>query len=60
MSTNHLDLDAAEGAAIRLMSLLKDKKAPPLNAYKDLMEWHIREKGEIRGCQTINEDLNRK
>ena len=54
MSTNHLDLDAAEGAAVRLMSLLKDKKAP-LNAYKDLMEWHIREKGEIRGYQSINE-----
>ena len=43
---NTLPFSKAEEASIRLMNVLKIKKAP-LNAYRDLMEWHLREKGEI-------------
>ena len=59
---HHLPLDKNERSSIHLMNLLKDKKAP-LNAYKDLMEWHIREKGDIMECQSLKEApayINRK
>ena len=62
LSANHIELDANEQAAVRLMVLLRNKKAP-LNAYKALMEWHVREKGDINEHQAINEApsyINRK
>ena len=36
------------------MDVLKLKKSP-LNAYKSLMEWHLREKGEIEYYENLKD-----
>ena len=53
-----MQFSKAEVTSIRLMHELKLKKAP-LNAYKDLMEWHLREKGEIEGIKNSRSFISR-
>ena len=43
---NTLPFGKAEEASIELMNVMKLKKSP-LNAYKDIMEWHLKDKGDI-------------
>ena len=43
-----------EVTAIKLLSVLKLKKAP-INAYKSLMEWHLKRKGELQYYQGIQD-----
>ncbi len=51
---NTIAFNKEEEASIRLMDVLKLKKSP-LNAYKSLMEWHLREKGEIEYYQSLKD-----
>ncbi len=51
---NTIPFNKEEEASIRLMDVLKLKKSP-LNAYKSLMEWHLREKGEIEYYQNLKD-----
>jgi hypothetical protein len=51
---NTIPFNKDEEASIRLMDVLKLKKSP-LNAYKSLMEWHLREKGEIEYYQNLKD-----
>ena len=43
-----------EAACIRLMDVLRKKKAP-LNAYKEVMEWHLKEKGDIKQHESVKD-----
>ena len=51
------EFTAAEKRAIRLLDILKQKKAP-LDAYDALMEWHHREKGDISERETLKHVVN--
>ena len=43
-----------EAACIRLMDVLRKRKAP-LNAYKEVMEWHLKEKGDIKQHESVKD-----
>ena len=47
-------LKEGDKTSIRLMNCLKLKKAP-LNAYKELMEWHLKETGELASHETLKD-----
>jgi hypothetical protein len=51
---NFLPFSKDEVTAIKLLSVLKLKKAP-INAYKSLMEWHLKQKGELQYYQGIQD-----
>jgi hypothetical protein len=51
---NFLPFTKAEITAIKLMDTLKLKKAP-LNAYRDLMEWHLRESGQLDDYEDLKD-----
>ena len=48
------EFTADEIATIRLMHLLKEKKAP-MNAFESVMLWHLRERGKIHDCQGLGD-----
>lgn len=47
-------LTAAEEAGIKLIDVLRKKKAP-MNAYDMVMDWHLQEKGVLKQGQTLKE-----
>ena len=47
-------LDKDQVVAVQLLDLLKRKKAP-LNTYEELLEWHLRAKGDLLPGQTLKE-----
>jgi hypothetical protein len=47
MSKNSVDLTDDEKTAVKLLDILRRKKAP-LNAYDSLMTWHFRQRGWIK------------
>lgn len=49
-----LDLTREEEASIRLMDILKRKKAP-LNAFAEVLEWHLKESNEIKQHETLKD-----
>lgn len=51
------EFNEAEKASIRLLALLKDKKAA-LNTYRALMEWHLRGKGDLREHEELKDCRN--
>ena len=51
---NFLPLRASEATSIKLLHVLKLKKAP-LNAYKELLEWHLRETGTLAAHETLKD-----
>ena len=52
-----LDLTSEEESSIRLMDILMRKKAP-LNAFAEVLEWHLKESGKIRQHQTLKDTPN--
>jgi hypothetical protein len=52
-ANKHLDLSRADKTSIRLMDVLKQKA--PLNVYKDVMEWHLKESGRLKPHQTLGD-----
>ena len=54
-----MGLSRAKKCCIKLMDTLKRKKAP-LNAYQELLEWHLRETGEMAEHETIGDIPNYK
>ncbi len=53
-AANHVSFDPDEVAAIRLLDILKTKKAP-LNAYQTLMTWHLKESGLLHEGQSVKD-----
>ena len=51
-----LDLTKEDKTSIRLMDVLKRKKAP-LNAHAEVMEWHLRESDLLREHETLKDTL---
>ena len=51
---NFLPLSKVEERTIRVMHLLKEKKAP-MNAYESIMLWHLRESNMIRDHETLHD-----
>lgn len=51
---NYLDFEDDEKTSIRLLDVLKLKKAP-LNSHRQLLQWHYREKGWIHQAQPVSE-----
>ena len=49
-----LDLTEEETCSIKLMDVLRQKKAP-LNAYASVLEWHLRESGHLREHETLKD-----
>ena len=49
-----LDLTKEEECCIKLMDILMRKK-PPLNAYPELLEWHLKEAGVIREHESLKD-----
>ena len=49
-----LPLTKEDIASIRLMDALRRKKAP-LNAYSELLQWHLRESGVLREHETLKD-----
>ena len=49
-----LPLTQAELGGVRLLDILRRKKAP-MNAYKDVFEWHLKEKGILKHNQGVGE-----
>ena len=47
-------LTPSEETGVRLMNVLRKKKAP-MNAFNDVYEWHLREKGTIKHNQTTRD-----
>ena len=52
--SNFLPFTDEEKTQIRLLSALKRKKAP-LNAYRELLEWHLKEIGKLQPHETIKD-----
>lgn len=52
-SNKHLDLSRADKTCIKLMNVLKQKA--PLNAYKDVLEWHLKESGRLKPHETLKD-----
>ena len=52
-------LEPREITGIKLMRVLKTKKAP-LNAYQDIFEWHLQEKGFLREGLSMRDAAERK
>jgi hypothetical protein len=48
------DLTKGQKGAIRLLDVLKRKKAP-LDTYGEVMEWHYREKGELENNRSLKD-----
>jgi len=48
----HLPLTRQEKTQIRLLNILVRKRAP-LNAYKELLEWHLKENHELEEHETL-------
>ncbi len=53
-SDNFLDLTVPEETSIKLMDILRRKKAP-LNAFPELLTWHLKEIGHLREHETLND-----
>jgi hypothetical protein len=53
MSKNSVDLTDDEKTAVKLLDILRRKKAP-INAYDSLMTWHFRQRGWIRAHQSAS------
>jgi hypothetical protein len=53
-AANSVSFDPDEVAAIRLLDILKTKKAP-LNAYQTLMTWHLKEAGFLHEGQSVKD-----
>ena len=51
---HYLRLKEGDKTSIRLMNSLKLKKAP-LNAYKELLEWHLKETGTLAAHETLKD-----
>ena len=51
MSKNSIDLTDDEKTAVKLLDILRQKKAP-INAYDPLMTWHFRQRGWIKAHQS--------
>ncbi|MEM7375605.1 MAG: hypothetical protein AAF587_43840 [Bacteroidota bacterium] len=51
---NFLPLSSQEKTSIRLMELLRNNKTP-LNAFPEFLEWHLKETGEIREDETLQD-----
>ena len=51
---NFHDLTTEEESSIRLMDILMRKKAP-LNAFAEVLEWHLKESGKIRQHETLKD-----
>lgn len=47
------ELTQVQGRSVRLLAMLKRKKAP-LDTYDDAMEWHHRENGDIKPYETTS------
>ena len=43
---DHLDLSGPEITSIKLLDIIKRKKAP-LNSFEEILEWHLKEKGHL-------------
>jgi len=53
-SANFLPFSKAEVTCVKLLHALKLKKAP-LNAYQELLEWHLKETKHLRPHETLND-----
>ena len=53
-SDNHLRLTNAEKTSIRLLDVLKRKKTP-LNAFPEMLEWHLKETGHLEEHETLKD-----
>ena len=53
-SDNFLGLTAGEESSIKLMDILRRKKAP-LNAFPELLTWYLKEIGHLREHETLND-----
>lgn len=51
---NFLKLSVADMSSIKMMDILKRKKAP-LNAYPELMTWHLKELKHLRSHETLKD-----
>ena len=51
---SHLRLTNAEKTSIRLLDMLKRKKTP-LNAFPELLEWHLKETGHLQEHETLKD-----
>ena len=49
-----LPLSQEDIASIKLMDILRRKKAP-LNAYSELLEWHLKQGGELRDHESLKD-----
>ena len=54
---NILPLSKDEVRAVRLLDALRMKKTP-LNAYPSIMEWHLKESGELGDLETLKDSLH--
>ena len=52
--TQHLRLTNAEKTSIRLLEVLKQKKTP-LNAFPEVLEWHLKEIGHLESYETLGD-----
>ena len=53
-STTFLPLNKKQETQIRLLDALKRKKAP-MNAYKEVLEWHLKETGKLQPHETLRD-----
>ena len=53
-SHNFLDLTDADKTSIKMMDILKRNRAP-LNAYQELLTWHLKETGHLRAHETLSD-----
>ena len=53
---NHLRLTNAEKTSIRLLDVLKRKKTP-LNAFPEMLEWHLKETGHLEEHETLKDSM---
>ena len=53
-TTPYVPLTKAEKTSIRLLATLKRKKTP-MNAYRELLEWHLRETKQLEDHETLKD-----